>query len=102
MVSASKSWSIRRPNSEGSRGCTYSGDISSEASIVSRSGPLIEVLLYGARAATVLSAGDPKTGSRGSAEVIESVSCLSNVCSSCESKSDLAMSGTTFVISDSL
>ncbi len=93
---------MRRPNSEGSRGCTYSGDISSEASIVSRSGPLIEVLVYGARAITVLSARDPNVGSRGSAEVVESISCLISVCSSCESKSDLAMSGMTFVISESL
>ena len=69
VVSISKSWSIRRPSSDGRRGWTYSGDISSEASIVSRSGPFIEVMVYGAVALKLLStSADVVAGSFGRAE----------------------------------
>lgn len=90
IVSREKRWSTSRFNSEGRSGWTYSDDIKREASILSESGPLMDVIMYGAVSEDIL----------GNVTQARLKSCLVDRLSSSEMRSDFARRGTTLVISD--
>ena len=80
----------------------YSGDMRSDASIVSRSGPLVEVIVYGTVAAALGSASEARdVGNLGRQATPGSKACLTCSCSSGVKRSDLAMRGTMLHRSES-
>jgi hypothetical protein len=100
-VSGSKRCVINTDSSDGRSGWMYSGDMRREASIVSRSGPLMDVMVYGAVAVVSEDTDEVGGGSWGREDVLGSREDFSLDCSEGARRSEWAMRAMTLVSSES-